>query len=307
MNGALWEAGSCKRNVVGPLMGCNESARRVGLLVTMPYLNPPQKPSSRFSALNVFKLKSAGLSRSLVCVFVFTSLSDAAPPLPPKDASLVPPLYNRSLFSRSAASLVPSLSPESTSGPATPSSAGLEFGKRQHNFPTTNGRAAAPSPVPSASGGSLRSFGRPGGDYLTSPSMDGSTDSSGSCPVPSYNPNANLDNFLLNSAGSPTGQATTAGMKPKKSVFKLASLAKRNRSKKDLSDAASASGSASRSTSVSEYEAPSDGDEGISSPWNFQVRMASDSDNHPVSLCISHSTTYMSTRGECYVQSAFQH
>ncbi|KAF8549827.1 hypothetical protein OG21DRAFT_537748 [Imleria badia] len=223
----------------------------------MPYLNPPQngvKPSSRFSSLNVFKLKS----------------TDAAPPPPPKDyaSSLnAPPsaFYNKSLFSRSAASLVPSLSPQSTSGPATPStpyppfpSAGLEFGKRSNNnFPSANGRAAAPSPVPSASGGSLRSFGRGGGDYLISPSMDGSTDSGGSCPVA----NPNIDTFLVN------------GTKPKKSVFKLANLAKRNRSKKDLSDTVSVSGSVSRSVSVSEQDsAPgtAEGDEGISMPWNFQ-------------------------------------
>ncbi|KAH0834100.1 hypothetical protein J3R83DRAFT_11388 [Lanmaoa asiatica] len=69
------------------------------------------------------------------------------------------------------------------------------------------------------------------------------------------------------------GQPTIPGAKPKKGVFKLASLAKRNRSRKDLSDTASASGSVSRSTSVSEHgDAPGKarGDEGISLPWNFQ-------------------------------------
>ncbi|KAN0079874.1 hypothetical protein V8E55_009440, partial [Tylopilus felleus] len=239
------------------------------------YLNPPQngvKPSSRFSTLNVFKLKPG-------------SANDAAPPPPPKDPvyasspnpSINPPsstFYNKSFFSRSAVSLVPSLSPESISGPATPASpyppipsAGFDFGKRPNGFfPGTNGRAAAGSPVPSASGGSLKSFGRGGGDYLPSPSMDG-TDSSGSCP----NPNVNLDMYLLNSAKSSSyavGQ-TTSSMKPKKTVFKLASLAKKNRSKKDLSDAASVAGSISRSVSEQETDRL-EGDEGVSLPWNFQ-------------------------------------
>ncbi|KAF8440006.1 hypothetical protein L210DRAFT_2194947 [Boletus edulis BED1] len=243
----------------------------------MPYLNPPQngvKPPSRFSSLNVFKLKS-----------------DAAPPLPPKDSayasspnpSLSPPtpaFYNRSLFSRSASSLVPSLSPDSISGPATPStpylpipSAGLEFGKRSNTLVTLSARTAASSPAPSASGGSLKSLGRGGGDYLPSPSMDGSTDSSSSCPNVNYNANANFDMYLLNGANSSTytmGQATTASVKSKKNVFNLVSLAKRNKSKKDLSDTASAfSGTAS----VNEQEGASgkvEGDDGISSPWNFQ-------------------------------------
>ncbi|KAF8125649.1 hypothetical protein EV363DRAFT_1402400 [Boletus edulis] len=205
----------------------------------MPYLNPPQngvKPPSRFSSLNVFKLKS-----------------DAAPPLPPKDSayasspnpSLSPPtpaFYNRSLFSRSASSLVPSLSPDSISGPATPStpylpipSAGLEFGKRSNTLVTLSARTAASSPAPSASGGSLKSLGRGGGDYLPS-----------SCPNVNYNANANFDMYLLNC------------------------LAKRNKSKKDLSDTASAF---SRTASVNEQEGASgkvEGDDGISSPWNFQ-------------------------------------
>ncbi|KAG6377719.1 hypothetical protein JVT61DRAFT_14490 [Boletus reticuloceps] len=255
----------------------------------MPYLNPPQngvKPPSRFSSLNVFKLKSG------VCPSYFFSSceqlmrsfrpADAAPPPPPKDSayasspnpSLSPPtpaFYNRSLFSL----------PESISGPATPStpylpipSAGLEFGKRSNTaLVTLSARTAASSPAPSASGGSLKSLGRGGGDYLPSPSMDGSTDSSGSCPNVNFNANANFDMYLLNGANSSTytmGQATTASVKSKKNVFNLVSLAKRNKSKKDLSDTASAF---SRSASVNDQEGASgkvEGDDGISSPWNFQ-------------------------------------
>ncbi|KAI9571959.1 hypothetical protein HD554DRAFT_2070606 [Boletus coccyginus] len=197
----------------------------------MPHPSPPQKPSSRFSSLNVFKLRPGPLD------------PDAAPPPPPKDLS---PLYNRSFFSRSAVSLAPSPSPDS-SLPATPSAC-LEFGKRSH-IP----RAAAASPVPSAS--SFRSHARARGDYLVAPSMDGSTDSSGSSPpIPSVN-------------------GATPAMKPKKGVFKLAGLAKRNRSKKDLSDTASASGSVSRSTSLCDQDstpANPDADDGITLPWNFQ-------------------------------------
>lgn len=195
---------------------------------------------------------------------------------PPRSA-----FYNKAFFSRSATSLATSLSPESLS-PASPMPS--EFGRRPNN-----GRAAAASPVPSASGRSLR------GDYLVSPSMEGSTDSSGSCP------NAN-GMYLLHGASSSSyamGQAT----KPKKGVFKLASLAKRNRSRKDLSETASASASGSRSTSVSEQEgAPGnvEGDQGITMPWNFQVGTSSDRDSLSGSPCISHSTTYMLTRGDSF-------
>lgn len=303
----------------------------------MPYLNPPQngvKPSSRFSTLNnVLKLKPGSGASSLGTVPELFSLKlsdadrvsvDVAPPPPPKDSSytsspnpsLNPPpsmFYNKSFFSRSATSLSPSLSPDTNSGPATPSSPyppmssiGFEFGKRSNSaLGSASGRAAAASPVPSASGGSLNSVSRGGRDYLPSPSMEGSTDSSGSCPNTSSNPNANLGIYLLNGANSSSsavGQATTSSVKPKKSVFKLTSLGKRNRSRKNLSDTASASGSVSRTASLSEHEgAPekAEGDEGISSPWNFQVGMSSGWDNHSISFCISHSTTYMLTKGEC--------
>ncbi|KAG8215491.1 hypothetical protein J3R82DRAFT_9124 [Butyriboletus roseoflavus] len=232
----------------------------------MPYLNPPQsgaKPSSRFSTLNVFKLKPGSASGSLGVSLIYflpeprmrSPLSaDAVPPPPPKDSTYASSLnprpstfYNKSLFSRSAASLSTSLSPESNSGPATPStpypsmpSAYFEFGKPPNSaLGSANGRATAASPVPSASGGSLRSFGRGGADYLPSPSVDGSTDSSGSCPNASSNPNLGV--YILNDANSSSytlGQATTAttaSVKPKKGVFKLANLARRNRSRKDLS------------------------------------------------------------------------
>ena len=237
---------------------------------SMQFLNPPQKPSSRFSTLNVFKLRP-GASPA-----IFTAHrsppADAAPPPPPKDAS---PFYNRSFFSRSAASLVPSLSP------ATPSEFGIS-----HSPLAANGRAAAPSPAPSASGRSLRSLGRVGGDYLASPSMEGSTDSSGSSSM-----------YRLHGASSSAYAMNQPAIKPKKGVFRLAGLAKRNRSRKDLSDTASASDSVSRSTSVNEHE-KAEGDEGITLPWNFQVGTSSDRDNTP-SYFVYHSTTYMSTRGEC--------
>lgn len=128
--------------------------------------------------------------------------------------------------------------------------------------------------------------------------MDG-TDSSGSCPNASSNPSANLGVYILNDASSSSytlGQPSVPSVKPKKGVFKLANLARRNRSRKDLSDTASAAGSVSRSTSVSEHEgAPGkpEGDEGITLPWNFQVSISSDCDNRRLLLCISHSTTYM--------------
>jgi hypothetical protein len=233
------------------------------------HLNPPHngaKPSSRFSTLNVFKLKPLPLSAHAPS----DRPPDAPPPPPPKDPGLNPPrsaFYNKAFFSRSATSLAPSLSPESLS-PASPMPS--EFGKRQHN-----GRAAAASPAPSASGRSL-------GDCLASPSMEGSTDSSGSCP------NTN-GMYLLHGASSSSyamGQAT----KPKKGVFRLAGLAKRNRSRKDLSDTASASVSVSGSTSVSEQESPSgnpEGDQGITLPWNFQVGMSSARDHHSGSPCIA--------------------
>lgn len=184
-------------------------------------------------------------------------------------------------------------------------SASFEFGKRSNALASVSGRAAAASPAPSASGGSLSSFGRGGGDYLPSPSMDGSTDSSGSCPNASPNPSANLGVYILSGANSSSytmDQPTAAGVKPKKGLFKLANLAKRNRSRKDLSDTASASGSVSRCVSVSEHEdAPgnAEGDDGISSPWNFQVGMSSDCENHRVLLCILHSIISMLMRGEC--------
>ena len=272
------------------LIGTNSSvASTVGGCASSSMPHPPQnqKPTSRFSSLSVFRLKPGPPSPAAV------DRTDAAPPPPPKDPS---PFYNRSFFSRSAASLAPSLSPDSAS-PATPfPSACLEFGKRS-NIPlaSPNGRAAAASPVPSASGGSLRSQARAGGDFLAAPSMDGSTDSSGSCP----NPNPGV--YLLNGANS-SSYPTTPG-KPKKGVFRLAGLAKRNRSKKDLSDTASASGSVSRSTSVGDQDsalAKPDGDEGITMPWNFQVGTSSQWHRRRVSLCTSHSTTYMSTRGECH-------
>lgn len=156
-------------------------------------------------------------------------------------------MYNRTFFSRSAASLA---SPESASGPATPPSPFMpnvlaELGKRSNN-------------------GSLRSFNR-GRDYLPSPSVD--TDSSGSCPN-------HLGVYLSSNASSSSytlGQETISSVKPKKSVFKLANLTKRNKSKKDLSDVASSSGSVGRTASVTESE-QAEGDEGISMPWNFQVR-----------------------------------
>ena len=164
-------------------------------------------------------------------------------------------------------------------------STSFEFGKRSNSaHGNANGRAATGSPSPSASGNSLKSVSRGGRDYLPSPSMDGSTDSSGSCP----NVNANLGIYLLSGASSSlsaVGQPTTPSVKPKKSVFKLSTLAKRNRSRKDLSDTASASGSVSRSTSVSEHEGTpekAEGDEGITVPWNFQVGVSSDWDNHSV-------------------------
>ncbi|KAG9310939.1 hypothetical protein JVU11DRAFT_8813 [Chiua virens] len=266
----------------------------------MPSLSPSEngaKPASRFSTLNVFKLKSGSnpgplglylnyfLSGQPVSLFV-----DPAPPLPPKDStyassplpSLNPPpsaFYNKPFFSRSATSLAPSLSPASYSGPVTPASplppmpnAALDFGKRSNNGLAVNGRAAAPSPVPSASGGSLRSVARSGTDHLTSPSVDGSTDSSGSCPN-ATGVNTNLGMYLLNGASASTYTMSQTTKKPKKGVFKLASLAKRNRSRKDLSDTASTAGSVSRSTSVGEHDDGSgkvDDDEGISLPWNFQ-------------------------------------
>lgn len=189
------------------------------------------KSSSRFHSLNVFKLKSSG--------------STSAPPLPPKDS-----LYNKSLFSRSAVSLSPSLS----SGPATPATpflnAGFEFGRR--TSPNGWGTPSPSAVFPSAS---------------ASTSVDG-TDSSGSCP----NPNRGIYQLSDANASSYTmGQASTSGTKSKKGVFKLANLAKRNKSKKDLSDTTSASGSTIWSTGEREDSPGNEGDEGVSLPWNFQV------------------------------------
>ncbi|KAF8836058.1 hypothetical protein BDN67DRAFT_364133 [Paxillus ammoniavirescens] len=250
-------------------------------------------PSSRFSTLKVFKLRSGSGSGS----------SDSVPPPPPpKDSvyasspnpSLNPPpsaFYNKSLFSRSAASLSPSLSPESNSGPATPltpysvtgvgSGATLEFGKGPASGRgSVNGRGTTASPVPSASGASLRSVSGGassggGGEHLASPSVDGSTDSGGCYPNP--NPNANLGMYSMGGTDSSPysmGQASTNGtIKPKKSIFKFSSLGKRNKSRRDLSDGSGVSGSVSRSASINECEngaTQQEGDQGITSPWNFQ-------------------------------------
>lgn len=297
--------------VGSPLVSCHTSTRLktaqnrplVSLLSVMVSSSSPALASVRSVPF---------LSPSMSSQVVYLSV-DVAPPPPPKDLtpspSLNPPpsmFYSRPFFSRSATSLSPSLSPESI-GPATPSSpypfmpaACLEFGKRSNGaLGNGNGWTPAASPAPSASGSSFRSISRGGRDYLPSPSMDGSTDSGGSsCP------NANLGIYKLNGASassSAVSQATTSSVKRKKSVFKLANLAKRNRSKKDLSDTASAS-SASRTASFSEHEAApgrTEGDEGITLPWNFQVGMSSVWNNHPILLCILHSITSTSTKGEC--------
>ncbi|KIK92280.1 hypothetical protein PAXRUDRAFT_584837 [Paxillus rubicundulus Ve08.2h10] len=247
-------------------------------------------PSSRFSTLKVFKLRSGSASGS----------SDSPPPPPPpKDPayapspnpSLSPPpaFYNKSLFSRSAASLSPSLSPESNSGPVTPltpystigigSDITLECGKGPASGRgCVNGRGTTASPVPSASGASLRSVSGGassggGGEHLASPSVDGSTDSGGCYLNP--NPEANLGMHSIGGADSTPysmGQASTNGkIKPKKSIFKFSTLGKRN--KRDLSDGSGVSGSASRSASINESEdgaVQREGDQGITRPWNFQ-------------------------------------
>ncbi|KAI6147841.1 hypothetical protein BKA82DRAFT_4355028 [Pisolithus tinctorius] len=54
----------------------------------------------------------------------------------------------------------------------------------------------------------------------------------------------------------------------KKSLFKLSSLGKRNKSRRDLSESASAS--------EFEESGREEGDEGISKPWNFQEKEPSD-------------------------------
>lgn len=109
------------------------------------------------------------------------------------------------------------------------------------------------SPVPSGSGVSLRSVSG-GGEHVATPSVDGSTDSSGSFP-----PNPNPYTF-----GVLAAQHTDINAMPKskKSLFKLSSLGKRNKSRRDLSESASAS--------EFEESGREEGDEGISKPWNFQ-------------------------------------
>ncbi|KAF9221751.1 hypothetical protein BS17DRAFT_242019 [Gyrodon lividus] len=262
------------------------------------------KPSSRFSTLKVFKLRPGSGSGSSERI---PHVDSAPPPPPPKDSvyaaspnpSLNPPpsaLYNKSIFSRSAASLSPSLSPESNSGPGTPltpysipgagSGGTLESGKGPASGSgSVNGRRTTASPVPSASGGSSRSVSgvassRGGGEHVLSPSVDGSTDSGGSYPTnPNHdpNPNANLGMYSLGGADSSSctmGQASRTGtIKPKKSIFKFSSLGKRNKPGRDLPDGLGVSGSVSRSASISECEdgaGKEEGDEGISMPWNFQ-------------------------------------
>ncbi|KAI6022915.1 hypothetical protein BKA83DRAFT_4270702 [Pisolithus microcarpus] len=179
------------------------------------------------------------------------------PPPPPKDNAYStssnflsnPPsaLYTKSLFSRSVNSLSHSLgrapsqgqplSPDSN--PITPLTTG-SFGAPQHGSTGSQtgilGRGMTASPVPSGSGVSLNSA-NGGGEYVATPSMDGSTDSSD-----------------MNAT------------KRKKPLFKLSSLGLKNKSRRDLSE------TASMSTSTSEYEesGKEEGDEGISVPWNFQ-------------------------------------
>ncbi|KIN95172.1 hypothetical protein M404DRAFT_331637 [Pisolithus tinctorius Marx 270] len=112
------------------------------------------------------------------------------------------------------------------------------------------------SPVPSGSGVSLRSVSG-GGEHVATPSVDRSTGSSGSFP-----PNPNPYTF-----GVLAAQYTDINAMPKstKSLFKLSSLGKRNKTRRDLSESASAS--------EFEESGREEGDEGISKPWNFQVSM----------------------------------
>ncbi|KAL4077737.1 hypothetical protein J3A83DRAFT_1651036 [Scleroderma citrinum] len=223
------------------------------------------KPSSRFASLRMFKLKPGSGS------------SDSAslpPPPPPKDnvylsspSSLNPPSapYSKSIFSRSFSSLSPSsirdpsqgqpVSPQT--GPGTPltpsSSAGPDSARGQTSAASGSysgvlGRGMTVSPVPSGSGVSVRSVSGGG-----APSVDGSTDSSGSFPQ-----NSNPYAF-----GAPPAQYLDSGtLRPKKSIFKLSSLGKRNKSRKDLSESAN--------TSECEESGKEEGDDGISRPWNFQ-------------------------------------
>ncbi|KAL4065516.1 hypothetical protein V8B97DRAFT_1875356, partial [Scleroderma yunnanense] len=221
------------------------------------------KPSSRFASLRMFKLKpGSGSSASL------------PPPPPPKDnvylsspSSLNPPSapYSKSIFSRSFSSLSPSsirdpsqgqpVSPQT--GPGTPltpsSSAGPDSARGQTSAASGSysgvlGRGMTVSPVPSGSGVSVRSVSGGG-----APSVDGSTDSSGSFPQ-----NSNPYAF-----GAPPAQYLDSGtLRPKKSIFKLSSLGKRNKSRKDLSESAN--------TSECEESGKEEGDDGISRPWNFQ-------------------------------------
>ncbi|KAG6333865.1 hypothetical protein ID866_5228 [Astraeus odoratus] len=227
------------------------------------------KPTSRFASLRVFKLKPGSGS---------TDSQLIPPPPPPKDnthatspnPALNPPsaFYSKSLFSRSAVSLSPSVgrapsqgqSTGTDSGPATPltpgSLGGPEIARLQGSYAYAGshggvlGRGMTASPVPSGSGISLSSV-NGGGEHATSLSADGSTDSSGSLPT---NPNP----YAL--GAFPSQHTEWSSTKRKKSLFKLSSLGKKNKSRRDLSESAS----------ECEESGREEGDEGISKPWNFQ-------------------------------------
>ena len=110
------------------------------------------------------------------------------------------------------------------------------------------GRGITSSPGPSGLGVSLRSVS--GGEHDTSPSVDGgSTDSSASLPI-----NSNL--YWC-------GYLESSTLRRKNSIFKLSSLGKRNKSRKDVSE--------SSYTSECDESGKDNGDDGISRPWNFQV------------------------------------
>ena len=203
------------------------------------------------------------------------SSASLPPPPPPKDnvyasspSSLNPPsaIYSKSIFSRSFSSLSPSsnrdphqgqpASPDVGAGtPITPaSSAGPDSTRGTGSHNGVLGRGMTSSPVPSGSGVSLRSVSG-GGEHVTTTSLDGgSTDSSGSFP-------ANSNPYMCGPSMGHYLDAST--LRPKKSIFKLSSLGKRNKSRRDLSESAS--------TSECEESGKDEGDDGISRPWNFQV------------------------------------
>ncbi|KAI6037980.1 hypothetical protein EDC04DRAFT_2070574 [Pisolithus marmoratus] len=187
----------------------------------------PNKLSSRLASLRMFKPKSGSTS---------SDSSTLPPPPPPKDtvynissnSPSNPPsaFYAKSLFSRSVSSLSPSLSRAPSQGqPLSPDS--------NPATPLTAGSFGVPQH--GSTGTQVAVLGR------------GMTAS----PVPS---------------GSGVSLRSVSGdmnaTKSKKALFKLSSLGKRNKSRRDLSESAS----------TSEYEGSGkeEGDEGISMPWNFQ-------------------------------------